>query len=162
MPTNFLDAAGVNGFIATPFPLLSNELNALANNTSALSSVNGSSGVFSSANYAQAIWAQLYLTLGGSITCLAGDLIAGWFIMSPDGGSTFEITVSANDQPRTPDFRIPFTANAYTSGQIILVDGITRIPSWSHKIFVMSHIQGGALPAVNTNIIKAAPFAIQY
>jgi hypothetical protein len=49
MATNFLEATGTNGFIATPFNLMSTELNSLANNNSATSSAGGqgSNGIFS-------------------------------------------------------------------------------------------------------------------
>jgi hypothetical protein len=160
--TNFLEAAGTNGFINTPFNLLSTELNSLADSTSATSSVGGTSGVFSQTNYANAIWAYVYLTLGGSFTPAAGspDLL-GWFLFSPDGGSTFEDAVSSTDMPRPADFIIPaIGSNAYSSGNILVSSGLVRVPFSYNKVFVMSHF-GATLPS-SSNTLKAGPVAIQY
>lgn len=160
MATNFLEATGTNGFIATPFNLLSTELNALATANSATSSVGGTSGVFSQTNYASAIWAELYFVSGGAFTPASPNYIAGWFLFSPDGGSTFELTVANTDLSRTPDFTIPLFASAYASGNIAQASGLVRVPWWSNKVFVNSHA-GASLPATG-NLIKAAPVAIQY
>jgi hypothetical protein len=160
MPTNFLEAAGTSGFIATPFNLLSTELNALATVNSATSSVGGTSGVFSQTNYANAIWSEVYLTLGGSFTPVAPAYLAGWFLFSPDGGTTFEAVVANTDLARTPDFVIPAMITTYASGAVLQASGLVRVPWWSNKVFVNSHL-GATLPAT-TNTLKTAPVAIQY
>lgn len=162
MATKFLESAGTNGFIATPFNLLSSELNSLADATGVVSSVGGSSGVFSQSNFADAIWASIYLALGGSFTPAAGspDLL-GWFLFSPDGGSSFEAVISNTDLPRAPDFIIPLVgSNAYSSGAILQASGLVRVPWWSNKVFLMNHA-GAALPS-SGNTIKAGPVAIEY
>jgi hypothetical protein len=160
MATDFLEDSGTNGFIATPYNLMSTELNALANGNSAVSSAGGTSGVFSQSNSAHAIWAQLYFVSGGSFTPASPNYIAGWFLFSPDGGSTFEAAPSNADMARTPDFIIPLTAAAYASGNIAQASGIVRVPWWSNKVQIVSHA-GATLPATG-NLIKAAPVAIQY
>lgn len=160
MAINFLEAAGTNGFIATPFNLMSTELNALASANSATSSAGGTSGVFSQSNYASAIWAEIYFVSGGAFTPSAPNYIAGWFLFSPDGGSNFETPFSNTDLPRTPDFMIPLVAQAYASTNIVQASGLVRVPWWSNKVFVMSHA-GATLPATG-NLIKASPVAVQY
>lgn len=160
MATNFLEASGTNGFIATPFNLMSTELNTLANNSSALSSVGGSSGIFNLASFANAIWCEVYFVSGGTFTPAAPNSIYGWFLFSPDGGSTFEKVVSNTDVNRSPDFIIPLIVAAHAVGDIVQASGLVRVPWWSNKVFVNSHA-GNSLPATG-NLIKAAPVAIQY
>ncbi|MFZ0559859.1 MAG: hypothetical protein WAN31_05900 [Methylovirgula sp.] len=160
MPTDFLEAAGTNGFIATPFNLLSTELNSLGSTDTAVSSVGGTSGVFSQSNYANAIWAAIYFYSGGSFTPTGSPYIAGWFLFSPDGGSTFEATASNTALARPPDFIIPLLASAYASGNQAQASGIVRVPWWSNKVFIQNNA-GVALPS-SGNLIKAAPVAVQY
>ena len=160
MATNFLEAAGTNGFIATPFNLMSTELNALATINSAVSSVGGTSGVFTQTNYANAIWCEVYFVSGGAFTPVAPNYINGWFLFSPDGGTTFETTVSNTDMVRPPDFTIPLNLAAYASGNVAQASGLVRAPWWSNKVFINSHA-GATMPATG-NLIKAAPVAIQY
>jgi hypothetical protein len=158
--TNFLEAAGTNGFIATPFNLQSTELNALANGSSAVSSVGGTSGAFTQTNTANAIWGEIAFTAGGAFTPTAGGYIAGWFLYSPDGGTTYETAASNTDLPRSPDFIIPLMAAAYASGNIAQASGIVRLPWWTFKVFTVNH-SGATLPATG-NLIKLGPVAIQY
>lgn len=159
MATNFLEATGTNGFLAAPFNLMSTELNSLANGSSALSSVGGTSGVFSQTNWSSGIWGTAHILAGGAFTPTAGGYIAGWFLYSPDGGSTFEKTVSNTDLPRAPDVIIPLFASAYATNDISEAP-LFRIPFWSNKLFVVNH-SGVALPA-SGNLIKGASVAIQY
>jgi hypothetical protein len=158
--TNFLLAAGTNGFLATPFNLQSTELNALANGSSAVSSVGGTSGAFTQTNTANAIWGEIAFTAGGAVTPTAGGYIAGWFLYSPDGGTTYETTASNTDLPRSPDFIIPLLASAYAANNIAQASGIVRLPWWSFKVFTVNH-SGATLPATG-NLIKLGPVAIQY
>jgi hypothetical protein len=158
--TNFLQAAGTNGFIPTPFNLQSTELNALANGSSAVSSVGGTSGAFTQSNTANAIWGEIALTLGtGTYTPSAGGYVAGWFLYSPDGGSSYETTASNTDLPRSPDFIIP-VLTSYSTGGLAQASGIVRLPWWSFKVFTVNH-SGATLPATG-NLIKLGPVAIQY
>lgn len=165
--TNFLEAPGTNGFITAPFNLLSTELNTQTNGSAVTSSVGGSSGVFSQSNTANAIFAMIYFTSGGSFTpsTSAADF-AGWFLTSPDGGSTFETatatpstTVLALSRP--PDFIIPFSNAAYASGNIAICSGgFVQMPWGSFKVLLQNYT-GVSLPA-SGNTIKAGPVAIQY
>ena len=155
MATNFLLAAGTNGFLATPFNLQSTELNALTNGSSATSS-----SAFTQTNTANAIWGEIAFTAGGAVTPTAGGYIAGWFLYSPDGGTTYETTASNTDLPRSPDFIIPLLASAYAANNIAQASGIVRLPWWSFKVFTVNH-SGATLPATG-NLIKLGPVAIQY
>lgn len=170
MATNFLEAAGTNGFIATPFNLLSTEagFNSLANGGAVTSTVGGSSGVFSQTNNANGIWGSLYFTAGGAFTPTAtnGGLFAIWFLLSPDGGSTFETpkatastTVSALS--RSPDAIITLDIAAYATGNIAWCQGrYVKLPWESYKV-VLQNLSGVTLPA-SGNLIKVGPVAIQY
>lgn len=113
MPTNFLEySGGTGGFLTSPFNLMTTELNTLTNGSSATSSVGGTSGVFTQSSQGSGIWGFAHFKSGGAVTPTAGGYIAGWFLYSPDAGSTFEFTVSNTDLPRNPDFIIPLYASA--------------------------------------------------
>lgn len=161
MPSNFLEySGGVGGFLTAPINVMTTELNTLANNTSAVSSVGGTSGVFTQANLGSGIWGAAHLKMGGAVTPTAGGYVAGWFLYSPDAGSTFEFTVSNTDLPRPPDFIIPLFASAYASGNQSQSSGIIRLPWWSYKVFVVNHA-GVSLPA-SGNVIQIGSVGIQY
>lgn len=161
MTTNFLEySGGTNGFLTAPFNLQTTELNALANGSNAVSSVGGTSGVFTQASWGNGIWGVADFVAGGAFTPTAGGYLAGWFLFSPDGGTTFEKVVAATDMPRSPDFIIPLFASAYASNDVSQSSGIFRIPFWSNKVYIANH-SGVSLPATG-NIIKGASVAIQY
>lgn len=166
MATNFLEAAGTNGFLATPFNLLSTELNSLASGAAATSSVGGTAGVFSQTNDANAIWGSLYFTAGGAFTPAVGGYIAGWFLLSTDGGTTFEAAISTPSTTvaalsRSPDFIISLDNVAYASGNIRWCQGRRiNLPWESYKVLFQNN-SGVALPA-SGNLIKVGPVAIQY
>lgn len=160
MTTNFLEAAGTNGFIATPFNLMTTELNTLGNGANAVSSVGGTSGVFTQTNFADGIWGEIHFKAGGAFTPTAGGYLAGWFLYSPDGGTTFEKVVAATDLPRPPDFIIPLFASAYALSDIQQASGIVRLPWWSTKVYIGNR-SGVSLPA-SGNVIQAGPVAVQY
>jgi hypothetical protein len=158
--TDFLQKPGTNGFLTTPFNLLTTELNALANNASAVSSVGGTSGVFSQTNWASGIWGISHFKAGGAFTPTVGGYLAVWFLYSPDGGTTFEKVVSGTDLPRSPDIMIPLYVSAHATNDLVQASGILRLAWWSHKIFVVNH-SGVSLPATG-NIIQGASVAVAY
>jgi len=158
--TDFLQKPGTSGFLVAPFNVMSTELNALANNNSALSSVGGTSGVFTQASWGSGIWGEAHFLSGGTFTPSAGGYIAGWFLYSQDGGTTFEKTFSNTDLPRSPDLIIPFANAALAANDVVQASGIIRLPWWSTKLFVVQHT-GGALPATG-NLIKLGSVAVQY
>jgi len=162
MSSNFLLAAGTNGFIATPFNLQSTELNALAAGHTAVSSVGGSSGVFSQTNTAHAPQGSIWFSAGGSFTPSAGDHIDGWFLRSSDGGTTFEKVVSNTTPPRPPDFVIPLFGSAYASSDLAWVSGgFVLLPWESFKVLIQNNCASAALPSTG-NVIDLGPVALQY
>lgn len=160
MATNFLEAAGANGFIATPFNLMTTELNALGSGANAVSSVGGTSGVFTQASFASAPWCEVHFKAGGAFTPTAGGFLAGWWLYSPDGGSTFEKVVAATDIPRAPDFVIPLFASAYASGDIAQALGLVRVPFWSTKLYIGN--RSGVALSASGHVIQAGPVTLQY
>jgi hypothetical protein len=157
--TNFLEAAGTNGFLTAPVTLMTTELNALASTANVVSSV---AGPFTQSSFNNAIWGQVHLVAGGAFTPVAGGFLEGWFLYSPDGGTSFEKAnyASAVDLPRPPDFIIPFANVATVANDVYAASGITRMPWWSTKLYVGNRT-GVALSA-SGHIIKVGPVAIQY
>lgn len=168
MPTNFLDTAGTNGFIQAQFNLMTTELNTLGSGLAATSSVGGTSGVFTQTNWANAIWGGIQFKSGGAFTPTAGGIIAGWFLISQDGGSTFEAVIATASATvmalgRAPDFVIPTYEGgaAWASGNIRALQGrFIKTPWESHKI-VFQNLSGVALPA-SGNVLSGTGQAIQY
>jgi hypothetical protein len=160
MSADFLLDPGTSGFIATPFNLLSTELNAIANAGTATSSVGGTSGVFTQTNFANAQWVLPYWTYGAAFGTAptAGANLTGWWLMSPDGGTTFEATVSGTALPRPPDFIIPVYLNITSTG--ILFGPVCRAPWTSCKVLIQNNT-GQTLPATG-NLIKCGPVAERY
>lgn len=167
MPTQFLDAAGTNGFIATPFNLLSTEagFGGLANGSAVTSSVGGASGVFTQTNFAQAIWGRHFFVSGGAFTPTAGGVLAIWYLESYNGGTTYEGAVAipsttAMALPRAPDVIIPLDAVALASGTIKPAGGFQKLP-WETCKVVLQNLSGATLPS-SGNLLLCGPVATQY
>jgi hypothetical protein len=161
MATNFLQAAGSHGFIVTPVTVMTTELNTLANNTNAISSVGGTSGVFTQTNFGNAIWAEIEFIAGGAMSGspAAGGYLAGWWLFS-EAGATFEKVLAGSDLPRSPDFTLPLLATAYAASDITKASGLCRLPAYDAKLYIANH-SGVSLNA-SGNIIKVGPVATQY
>lgn len=157
MPTNFLQESG---FLVSPFNLMTTELNALGSGANVVSSVGGASGVFDQSNFGQAIFGAITFKAGGAFTVVAGGYIAGWFLFSPDGGTTYEKVTAAVDLPRPPDFIIPLPTGATASNDLFQASGLIRLPWWTTKIYVGNRT-GVALSA-SGHVIQCAPVAVQY
>lgn len=102
------------GTVASKIPLLSTELNSLANNAQVLSSVGGSSGVFANVSTSSGgggyILGRLHLHLasvGSAFTANSGVSI--WFLNAADG-STYESGSSSITPARAPDVVMPVIA----------------------------------------------------
>lgn len=161
MATNFLQATGGSslGFITSVVTLMSSELVSLASSGTATSAT-----VFtSSGSFGQAIWGDGWIYAGGAFTPAAGGYIAGWWLKSFDGGTTFEKTVASTPMPRGPDFVIPAFNSAYASSDTSNISGILKFPWPTAKLFVQNNL-GVALPSSATQYTKIAvgPAAIQY
>jgi hypothetical protein len=166
MPTDFLYKTGTNGFLTAPINLFSTELNALASGAAATSSVGGTSGVFSQSSLGSGIWGSLYFTAGGAFTPTAGGYLAGWFLLSTDGGTTFEAAISTPSTSvpalsRAPDFVIPLDNVAHASGNIRWCQGRRiLLPAESYKVLIQNN-SGVALSA-SGHTIKCGSVAEQY
>lgn len=159
MPADFLFNPGTNGFTVTPFNLLSTELNSLAIGATALSSVGGTSGVFTQSNTGNALMGEIYFSAGGGVTPVVGGYFAGWFLTSPDG-TTFEKYISGTPPSRGADFIIPLYAAAYSSGEFAFSNGIlVPLPAAPFKT-VLQNQSGVALPG-SGNLIKLGPVAVR-
>jgi len=170
MATNFLHAAGTNGFIATPFALLNASdtgMNALASGGAVTSANGGTSGKFNQTNFAAAKKGLLYFNVvTAGFTPTAGGCIAGWWLHSPDGGSTFESLVSTPSATvsavaRVPDFIIPLYqgGTALAAGNIIF-SGVIDLPYDTVKCVVQN--MSGAAFGAGAHTIFCAPVADQY
>jgi hypothetical protein len=157
----FLWGAGAsnNGLITSALALMTTELNSLASGSGIISSANGLStnGVFADTLTGQAILGDVYFKLGGSATPTAGANIAGWFLTSPDGGTTYENTTVS--PARAPDFVIPVPANAYTGGgQVFKTPGVHKVilPATYFKLYVVGTL-GVSLPSSGNTLTLASP-----
>jgi hypothetical protein len=150
-------AAG-NGLYAPALTLMSTELNAVASGAVALSSVGGSSGVFSNTNTGQVIWSPLMLTLGSTAGAFqTGGNLSCWFLQSIDG-VTFESGTAA--PPRAPDMVFPVPAAALAATATFLSQGLVRLPALRFKVLCQNN-SGQSLNASGNSVVLA-PTAVQY
>lgn len=170
MATNFLDAAGTNGLIQAQFSLLTTELNTLGSGSGATSSVGGSSGVFTQSSWSNAIWGGIQFKSGGTFTPVVGQVLLGWFLLSQDGGSTFEALLSTPSTTvtalgRAPDFVIPLyeSGAAWASGSIRAIQGrYCKTPWESHKIVLQNFGPSAVALPSSGNVLGGTGMAIQY
>jgi hypothetical protein len=146
---------------------MSSELDGLKNGAGAISSIGGKDGVFTREQTGSAIFGAIYFVSGGNFTPnVAAADFAGWFLASPDGGSTFETVVQTPNNTnlaltRPPDFIIPLGAGTYAAGnQAWCSGGIVQLPWGTFKLEVQQ-FSGVALPP-SGNLIKCAPVAVQH
>ena len=125
--------------------LMTTELNSLVNNAFATSSVGGASGVFTCANTNAAMLGEIFLNVGNPGMAgapNAGGCFAGWFLLSYDGGTTFE---TAADVVRSQDFYIPlYSGGTPGSGTVFKADGPVQLPSLKFKVY-LANVSGVAL-----------------
>lgn len=161
MATNFLWNPGTSnvGVTTTADVLMADtsELASLTTGSYVVSSVSGASGVFTNADNAQAIWAQLFLTLGSIGSALsAGANIAGWFLRSYDGTTYEQGTVAP---PRAPDFIIPLPASTITAATVWGSAGLVLLPSLKYKVGIQNNT--GQTLAATGNTLRSAPVNMQ-
>jgi hypothetical protein len=147
MAINFLEAAGANGWLSGPTNV-SITLSALASGSAATSSTILGPGN-TSVGSAQKCMAYLTVVTAGW-TPTAGAVIPGWWLLSTDGGSTFESLVATPSTtvmalPRPPDFIIPVYEGgaALAVGNIKWAMGPFRFPYVPSKI-VLQNLTGVA------------------
>lgn len=152
---NALYAPGTSnsGLLTSAISLQTTELNALANASVIVSSVGGTSGLFTNSNTGQAKVGEIFFTLGTVTTMSAGANLAGWFLQSPDSGTTLEsLTVVP---PRPPDFIVPLDAT--TGNKVYKAAGQVRLPALQFKVLVQNN-SGQAFTSTG-NTLKLAPIA---
>lgn len=152
---NALYATGTSnsGNLVAAFSLQTTELNSLANAALIVSSVGGSSGKFTNIDTGQGKLGEIFLTLGTVTTMTAGGSLSGWFLLSPDSGTTLEsLTVVP---PRGPDFYIPLDAT--TGNKTYKAYGQVKLPALQFKVLVQNN--SGQAFTSSGNILKLAPIA---
>ena len=140
MAGNFLETAGTNGFITAPTSV-SITLSALTNGSAATGST-----VFSQSTVGNAQKCMAYFTVvTAGWTPTAGGVIACWWLLSTDGGTTFESLVSTPSTtvaalPRPPDFLIPVYegGTALSAGNIKWANGPFIFPYVGAKVVVQN------------------------
>jgi len=163
MATNFLEATGGStaGYFSAVTTLMSSELVSLGSSLTAVSA----STFTSSGSIGQAIWGEVAITLTASITPVAGAFIAGWFMRSLDGGTTFESTAGSSGVGlgRPPDFIVPYSTAVYASSGVAYASGIVRMPWSPFKLFVQNEMTVTLGSSANGySSVKVGPVAVQY
>ncbi len=163
MATNFLWSA--TSPLVSAFNLMTTEIESLTSGSVIISSVGGTSGVFTLTNTGQSIFGDIFFSFGypgvGSALS-AGANIAGWFLTSPDGGTTYETPYYA--PPRSPDFIIPCPATTISAGAApFKATGLVRMPPLQFKVMIQNNT-GQTLGNGSTTVpyLKLAPVAMQY
>lgn len=161
MATNFLEAAGTNGFTGTQAVTIT--LSALASGAAATGST-----VFSSATLSGAMKCQAWFTVvTAGWTPTLGGVITGWWLLSTDGGTTFE-TLRATPSttvlalPRPPDFIIPVYegGTALSAGDIKWANGPFRYPYVGAKVVLQNNT--GAAFGTGVHTLNIGGVADQY
>jgi hypothetical protein len=163
MATNFLEATAGStiGYFSAVTTLITSEATSLASSVA----ITSGSIFTSSASFGQAIWGEAWVKWGGAITPATGGFITGWFLRSPDGGTTFETVVNSSTTgvARPPDFIIPLSSFAYANTNIAYASGIIKMPFSPFKLMVENNT-GATFPSSATayTTIQLGPVAVQY
>ena len=163
MPTNFLYYSGqtpYQGLLAPVVTLASTEMVSLGS-----SAVVVGATTFTSSYTGQGIWGEIFLPFGTSVGAPpAGSNFCGWFLTSPDGGSTFESTSQFNPGPaRAPDFLIPLSTLAVAASAVFKTAGLVQVPALEFKVAVQNNIgQTFSTSNAANPTLKLAPIAMQY
>ena len=160
MTTPFLWGLGTSnsGLLTSLLTLQSTELNSLTTSSVIVSSVGGSSGKFTNADTGGAIWAEVFATLGAIGSALTvGANIAGWFLQSPDSGTTYESATLV--PPRPADFVIPLPATTIGAGSFYKCGWLVRVPALQFKVLTQNNT--AQTFAASANTVKLAPISVQ-
>jgi len=162
--TPFLWDSGTtnNGLLASYLTLMTTELNTLATAAVIVSSAGGlaTNGIFNSTLTGRAQLGDVYLTLASAVTTTAAAVFSGWFMTSPDAGTTFEQVTLA--PPRSPDFVIPMPVGLLVTPFVYKSVGVHKvpIPATYFKVVVQSNA-GVSFPA-SGNTLKLAVVGLDY
>lgn len=139
MATNFLATTGTNGFLsslATAFSSGTTTMNSLAN-----AGIIISTSVFTQADTAHGLMGFIGLTVGSSFGPTSGGNITGWWLQSPDGGTTYESTVLV----RPPDWFISLSTSTSsspgteTSGSAYRMSLLAPMPWTTFKVAIQNN-----------------------
>lgn len=171
---NFIHAVGAGGgFLKTPFNLLNGAsetaFNALTNGSAVLSANGGSlaTGIFSQIDFGSAQYARIWMKIiTAGMTPTAGGCLSGWFLISTDGGTTFEAkeatpssTVPALGRP--PDFTINlYEGGAALAANDIKMSQIISLPYESCKILIQNN--SGVTFGAGAHLLVCGPVADTY
>jgi hypothetical protein len=159
--------SGTNVSIYNYPVLIGGESSALSNGSAVLSSYWNSNGVIRQSDLQQALQGDVWFVAGGAFTPSAGGYLAGWFLPTYDGGTTFEtdgIATPSSTVPaisRSPDFIIPLDNAAYAAGNIRFCQGryVVAPPPTGFKV-KLQNMAGVTMPS--TWAVIMAPWAVQY
>lgn len=161
MATNFLATAGTNGFLTsaavTAFSSGTTTINSIANAAFAVST-----GVFTQTNTANGLMGYTGLTVGSSFGPTAGGNITGWWLMSPDGGATYESTVMV----RPPDWMISLStstssgAGTESGGNAYRMSSLIQMPWSTFKVLIQNN--SGVTIGSSGNSLTFMSVAVQY
>lgn len=167
--SNFIHTAGSNGFLVAPFQLLTSGdtgLSALANGSAVLSAHGGSlsNGIFSQVDFGSAQYARLWFQIvTAGFTPTGGANISGWWLTSPDGGTTFEA------HEATPSATVPalgrpadWTINLYEGGAALAagdlkMSQIVPLPYESCKVLIQNN--SGVAFGAGAHLLSCGPVA---
>ena len=158
MPTNFLHTPGTNGFLVTPLAATSGtDLSGIANGSTATCTP-----VLNQTSLGSAQRGLIYfsvVTAGPTVTT-AGANLTGWYLHSPNAGTTYEGTQLNAALARPPDFIIPLPSATLVTGVVYFASGIPNLPYDTFKLYVQNN-SGTALTS-NNHVISIAPVADSY
>ena len=152
-----------NGLLASYLTLMTTELNALASAAVIVSSAGGlaTNGIFNSTLTGRSMLADIYLTLASAVTTVgAGANVSGWFMTSPDAGTTFEQVALA--PPRNPDFIIPTPVGLLVTPFVYKSIGVHKVPvpATYFKVVIQNNL--GVLMPATLNTLKMAIVGLDY
>jgi hypothetical protein len=130
----------------------------LTNGGAVVSTVSGASGVFSPLLWGHGQYGEIWFNAGGAFTPAVNGALLGWFLLSLDGGTTFETQVATPSASiaaleRAPDFIIPFSNAAHASGHRVKGAWPVRPPPVHHRVLVQNR-SGVTLPNSTTNWLR--------
>lgn len=161
MATNFLAATGTNGFLTaspvTAFSAATTTINSVANAATVISTL-----VFSQTDTAHGLLGYVSLTVGSSFGPTAGGNITGYWVQSPDGGTTYESTILV----RPPDWMISLSTSTSsspgteTSGSAYRLSPLCAMPWGTFKVAIVNN--SGVTLGTSGNSIAFQTVAMQY
>jgi len=147
----FIHHTGTNGFGSAVSLMGSTDLNALSSGGTVTGSQKQQSD-FASAQ--RALLVLEVLTAGWNVS--AGGNLTGWFLLSPDAGSTYEATITNVGPARVPDFIIPLpTVSPIAAGLYVSEGPYILLPYGDFKTVILNNT--GANTSSNNHTLKAYP-----